>query len=140
MRGGKTADVSVAVATMPANPDADFTTGGPSGPVAPVPGHGALGLTLAPITPDASNALNLSPGATGAVVTAVKANSPADQAGLEPGDLLVGVGAQAVNNPGDAVTDIAAARKSGASAVALRIIRQGQPLFVGIALKKTDAG
>jgi serine protease Do len=140
MRGGKTADVSVAVATMPANPDADFTTGGPSGPVAPVPGHGALGLTLAPITPDASNALNLAPGATGAVVTAVKANSPADQAGLEPGDLLVGVGAQAVNNPGDAVTDIAAARKSGASAVALRIIRQGQPLFVGIALKKADAG
>jgi serine protease Do len=137
IRGGKSQDVSVAVATMPANPDADFQSGGATPPAAAA-AHGALGLTLAPITPDAASQLNLPPGAKGALIAAVKNNSPADQAGLQPGDLLVGVGPVDVTSPGDAVSDIAAARKSGASAVALRIIRQGQALFVGIALGKTS--
>jgi serine protease Do len=95
-----------------------------------------LGLTLAPLTQDGRSQLNLPSDATGAVVTAVRPNSPADQVGLQPGDLLVGVGAQTVTSPDDAVAAISAARKSGASAVALRIVRQGQALFVGIGLGK----
>ena len=38
------------------------------------------------------------------------------------------------------MTTINAARKSGAQALALRIIRQGEALFVGIDLKKSDQG
>jgi serine protease Do len=135
IRGGKQHDISVAVASMPTNPDADFQQGGPA-TAAPAPGQGALGLTLAPLTPDSRSQLNLPADAAGAVITAVKPNSPADQVGLQPGDLLVGVGAQAVTSPDDAVADIAAARKSGTAAVALRIVRQGQALFVGIGLGK----
>ncbi len=132
LRNGAQQSVSVAVTTMPANPDAAFQQNGgsQSGPAS----HGALGLTLAPLTPDARSQLNLPDSATGAVITAVTPNSPADVAGLQPGDLLVGVGATTVNTPADAVDAIATARKTGSGAVALRIIRQGQALFVGIDL------
>jgi serine protease Do len=118
---------------MPANPDAGFNQNGGANPSAPAQ-QGALGLTLAPLTPDVSSQLNLPSSATGAVITAVKPNSPADVAGLQPGDLLVGVGATNVNSPTDAVNAIVSARKTGSGAVALRIIRQGQALFVGIDL------
>jgi serine protease Do len=43
-----------------------------------------------------------------------------------------------VNTPDDVAAAIAAARKSGGGALALRIIRQGQALFIGIGLG--DAG
>jgi len=135
IRGGKQHNISVAVATMPANPDADFQTGGQS-PQAAAPAPGRLGLTLAPLTPDTAGQLNLPAGTSGAVIAAVKPNSPADQAGLQAGDVLVGVGAQNVTSPDDAVAGINSASQSGAAAVVLRIIRQGETLFVGVTLGK----
>ncbi len=136
IRDGKTHNISVAVAVMPSNPDADFQTGGAQ---APASGQSALGLTLAPLTQDDRSQLNLPSDASGAVISNVKPNSPADQAGLQPGDLLVGVGPQTVTSPDDAVAAIQAARKAGVPAVALRIIRQGEALFVGIGLGKSGA-
>ncbi|MDR3505292.1 MAG: Do family serine endopeptidase [Acidocella sp.] len=133
LRNGKQDTVSISVTTMPANPDAGFQQNG-NGNSGAAQQQGALGLTLAPLTPDARNQLNLPTSANGAVITAVKPNSLADQAGLQPGDLLVGVGATNVNTPDDAVAAIAAARKSSSGALALRIIRQGQALFIGIGL------
>jgi serine protease Do len=117
IRGGASHDISVAVATMPANPDADFNQNSNAGPAAAAPGQAGLGLTLAPLSPDIRSQLNLSAGATGAVIAAVKPNSP-DQA------------AAAIN----------AAKKSGTAAVPLRIIRQGQALFVGVTLAKPSQG
>jgi serine protease Do len=138
IRGGKTNSISVAVTTMPANPDASFQQGSGSQPQAAVPGNAGLGLTLAPLTPDLRSQLNLPADADGAVVAQVKPNSPADQAGVQAGDLLVGVGPADISDPDDAVNAINSAKKSGSPAVALRIIRQGQALFVGVALSKTN--
>jgi serine protease Do len=135
VRNGQTHNLSVAVATMPANPDAAFQQNA-NAPAAPTPGHAGLGLTLAPLTPDDRSQLNLPEDASGAVIAEVTPNSPADQAGLQAGDLLVGVGAKQITSPDDAVAAIDAAKKSGAPAVAVRIIRQGQALFVGIGLGK----
>jgi serine protease Do len=137
IRNGKSNALSVAVATMPANPDAGFQQGSAS-PNAPSPGHASLGLTLAPLTPDSRSQLNLPDGASGAVIASVKPNSPADQAGLQAGDLLVGVGPKDVTSPDDAASAIQSAKQSGAPAVALRIIRQGQALFVGVGLGKAS--
>ncbi len=137
VRNGKASSLSVAVATMPANPDAGFQQGSAT-PNPPAPGHASLGLTLAPLTPDARSQLNLPGGASGVVIVNVKPNSPADQAGIQAGDLLVGVGPKDVTGPDDAAAAIDAAKKSGAPAVALRIVRQGQALFVGIGLGKPD--
>ena len=134
IRNGKPESLSVAVATMPANPDAAFQQGGSSQPPAAVPGNAGLGLTLAPLSPDIRSQLNLPADASGAVVAQVKPNSAADQAGVQAGDLLVGVGPTDITGPDDAVNAINAAKKSGSPAVALRIIRQGQALFVGVNL------
>ncbi|MBU6425723.1 MAG: Do family serine endopeptidase [Rhodospirillales bacterium] len=140
LHDGAKQDVSVAVEEMPNNPDASFQEGSQGGNSQQSTSHGALGLTLAPLTPDLRNQLNLPQDATGAVIVDVKPNSLADQAGLQQGDLLVGVGPTNVTSPDDAVAAIKAARKSGAGAVALRIVRQGQALFVGIGLSGNDAG
>jgi serine protease Do len=137
LRNGKSNDISVAVATMPANPDQAFQQNASASPQ-PTPGHAGLGLTLAPLTPQARAQLNLPDSANGAVIAQVRPNSAADAAGLQPGDLLVAVGPAAINTPDDAVAAIDAAKKSGSPAVALRIIRQGQALFVGVGLGKTQ--
>jgi serine protease Do len=134
IRNGQSHELQVAVTTMPANPDASFTNGG-NAPSA-TPGDAGLGITLAPLTADARAQLNLPDDATGTVIVNIKPNSPADQAGLQPGDLLVGVGNKAVTNINDAASAISAAKTSGAPAVLLRIVRQGQALFVGIGLGK----
>jgi serine protease Do len=134
VRGGQNHELQVAVTTLPANPDADFQNGG-NAPNA-TPGKAGLGLTLAPITPDARAQLNLPDDATGVVITSVKPNSPSDEAGLQPGDLLVGIGNKDVNSVGAAVSAIDEAKKSGAQAVLLRIVRQGQALFVGVGTGK----
>ncbi len=136
MRNGQSHDISVAVTTMPANPDQSFQQANATAPAAPVPGHVSLGLTLAPLSPQLRGQLNLPDSASGAVIAAVRPGSEADQAGIQPGDLLVGVGGKTVGSPDDAVAGIDAAKKSGAPALALRIIRQGQALFVGIGLGK----
>jgi serine protease Do len=137
MANGKTHELSVAVTTMPANPNAGFEIGS-SGTTQT--GHASLGLTLAPLTFDSRSQLNLPGSTSGALVVGVNPNSLADQAGLEPGDLIVSVGSKAVTSPDQAVAAINAARKSGAKAVVLRIIRQGQSLFVGVDLSKNAQG
>jgi serine protease Do len=92
------------------------------------------------LTPDAQTQLHLPQGVTGAVIAAVKPNSAADQVGLQRGDVLIGVGDQDITSPTQAVAAIDQARKSGAGAVALRIVRGGEALFVGIGLGKANGG
>ena len=133
LRDGKTQSLTVAVAALPSNPDADFQQGSNAGP-AGTSNDVRLGLTLAPLTQDVRGQLNLPGDVSGAVIADVKPNSPADQVGLQTGDVVIGVGSKSVSSPDDAVADIDAAHKSGASAVLLRVLRQGQPIIVGIGL------
>ncbi len=69
----------------------------------------------------------------------VQPGSPAETAGLQPGDVIVGVGTHAVSNPSEAAN---AMRKAVTNdhAVALRIMRNGQALFVGVQLDQDNAG
>ncbi|MDE2515072.1 MAG: Do family serine endopeptidase [Rhodospirillales bacterium] len=96
--------------------------------------HGRIGLALAPITPQLRGQLGLPRDASGAVVRGVQPNSPADMAGIQQGDVIVGVGTEAVHSPGEAASAIAKAESGPNHAVALRILRNGQPAFVAIEL------
>ncbi len=58
----------------------------------------ALGLTVQDLTPDIAEQLGLEKDAKGVVVTSVLKASPAMQAGLEPGDLIVSVANKPVEN------------------------------------------
>ncbi len=92
---------------------------------------GSIGVGLTALTPDLRQQLGLDDGTHGAVVRSVKQGSPAEQAGIQPGDVLVGVGNKMVSGPKDAVDAVHAALRKGD--VALRIVRNGQMLFVAVA-------
>ncbi|MFN2426829.1 MAG: DegQ family serine endoprotease [Candidatus Binatia bacterium] len=58
----------------------------------------ALGLTVQDVTSDIAEQLGLDKNEKGVVVTSVLKNSPAAEAGLEPGDLVVSVGNEPVES------------------------------------------
>ena len=53
---------------------------------------------------------------------------------LQPGDVIVGVGTHPVNSPAEAAQGDATALNGNDHALALRVIRNGQPVFVGVTL------
>lgn len=93
--------------------------------------HPSIGLSLAPLTPDMRGQLNLSSHVKGAVVAGVQPGSAADNAGLQQGDVIVGVGSQEVKSPEQAVSAIHDAEK-GNTSVALRVMRNGRTAFVAV--------
>jgi serine protease Do len=97
-----------------------------------------LGVALAPLSPDMRNQLDVPDGTNGAVIREVQPGSPADQAGLQAGDVIVGVGGKSVGSPSEAVSAIRNAAKD--HAVALRIMRNGEPVFVGVNLDQSNEG
>ena len=130
LHNGETKSVSVKVGQMPSERMASSESGQQQGD------H--VGLALAPLSPDLRNQLDVPDGTRGAVVRQVEPGSPADQAGLQAGDVIVGVGGKKVTSPGDAATAIRGAAKD--HAVALRIIRNGESLFVGVNLDQSSEG
>jgi serine protease Do len=112
------------------------TTQGTGGDATAVPSQQALGLSLAPLTPDLARAANLPASARGVIVTAVDPNSDAAEQGLQRGDLVISVNNQAVATPAQLIAAVDAARKAGRTSVLL-LIQRGQsapPLFVGISI------
>ncbi len=130
LRGGKTQTVSVTVASMK-----DEAVAANEGAGNDQPG---VGVALAPITAEMRGELNLSAHTHGAIVADVKADSPAAQAGIRQGDVIVGVGSETVASPADAATAIRSAVHKD-HVVALRIMRDGQTAFVAIDMSKAPA-
>jgi len=99
-------------------------------PGAETPDAPRIGVQLAPITPQARQALRLPEEAKGAVVQGVEPGSRAEQAGLRPGDVIVGVGQSGTDDPEAVVRALREANAGGA--VALRILRDGRATFVAV--------
>jgi serine protease Do len=131
LRDGDSKSISVKVGNMPNDQTASAEQEGQDH-------HARLGLALAPLSPDLSNQLDVPDGTKGAVVRNVEPGSPAEQAGLQPGDVIVSVGGKKVSSPADAAKAIRGASKD--HAVALRIIRNGQAAFVGVNLDQSSEG
>jgi serine protease Do len=132
LRNGETQTVSVPVGQMPNDKTAD--AGNEKG----MP-QGKVGLALAPLSPDLRGRLDLPDGTKGAVVAQVQPGSPADAAGIQAGDVIIGVGSHAVTSPEEAVKAIHAATQGKDSALALRIIRDGQAAFVAVTVNQNGA-
>ena len=62
---------------------------------------GSLGLTVHSLVPEFARAVGLNPNLRGALIISVDPLSVADNAGLQPGDLIVEVQGQPVNNAND---------------------------------------
>ena len=101
-----------------------------------------LGLALAPITPDMREQLDLPKDVKGAVIAGIRDGSAAEQAGLRPGDVVLGVGGRRVASADEAVKAIreAMAGKDHHGSVALRVLRDGQSGFVAIDPSNSDEG
>lgn len=131
LHDGKTKDVSVKVGTLPNEQSASNEN--------PTSEHRAqIGLALAPLSPDMRNQLDVPDGTKGAVVQGVQPGSPAELAGLQPGDVIVGVGSHSVASPAEAAKAMRTAMNGTDHALALRIIRNGQPAFVGVTMGAQD--
>jgi serine protease Do len=129
---GASRTVSFALAQMPADRQVASTDESPQG-------RGKVGIALAELSPEIRGRLDLPKGTRGAVVEQVQPGSPAQDAGIRPGDVIVGVGPQAVTSPEDAVKAIRSASKD--QSLALRILRDGKSAFVAIDLTgNTDKG
>jgi serine protease Do len=64
-------------------------------------GKGRWGLSLADLTPDARNEVQVQPSVHGAIVEDVKPGSPADNAGLQRGDVIMEVDRHPVKSASD---------------------------------------
>ena len=67
-----------------------------------------VGVTLAPLRERLAERLGFDEDAAGLVIMRVKSESPAEQAGLQKGDLLVSIGSVAMEEPWDAKEIVAA--------------------------------
>jgi serine protease Do len=135
LHDGQSKDVTVKVGTLPNEQMAsNENQGGGSH-------HAQIGLALAPLSPDMRDQLQVPDGTQGAVVQGVQPGSPAEAAGLQPGDVIVGVGTHAVSSPSEAARAMRTALNGNDHALALRVIRNGQPVFVGVTVGgQNDAG
>ena len=111
VREGKPAQTQVALAELP---DEDQRQ------TAEAQGQGKIGLGLQTLTPDVANSLGLERGTRGAVVTDVVSGSPAERAGIKPGDVIVEVDRQAITSSDDAVAALHAPPKSGGHLLRVR--------------------
>jgi serine protease Do len=132
LRDGQDRDIAVKIGDQPTEKTARARPEEPSA-------HGQLGVALAALTPEARQQLDVPSGTEGAVIRTVRPGSPADEAGLRPGDVIVGVGSQNITSPSDASKAIGAALGAKGHAVALRVLRDGTTAFVGVTVDK-EAG
>jgi serine protease Do len=130
LRDGGSKAISVTVGTLPSD-QASGRVGNSA------QGSPALGVGLQALTPNLRQQLSLPDSVRGAVIAEVKSGSTAEQAGLQPGDVIVGVGEKNVSSPSETTRAIRESLKNN-QAVALRIIRDGQPAFVAVSPSEND--
>ncbi len=123
LRDGRTQTLTLPLGRMPDEDQAASAGGGEDDHAARV------GVALADVPRALARQLNLPPG-RGALVTAVEASSPADRAGVRPGDVIVEVNRHPVASPQAVVEAI---RKAPASEPLLvRIAREGGQLYAAL--------
>ena len=131
LRDGDSKTVAVKVGQLPNEQTASNDTGRSQS-------RDRIGLALAPLSPDLRGQLDVPDGTQRCGGAQRAARLTGRQAGLQAGDVIVGVGGKPVASPSEAANAIRGASKD--HAVALRIIRNGQPVFVGVNLDQNSEG
>lgn len=93
--------------------------------------RGVLGIGAQDITPELATAFNTT-SAKGAAVTQVLQDSPAQQAGLQVGDIITSINGSEVKSASDVVNTIGFLRVDSRASVGL--LRQGKPLSLTVSL------
>ncbi len=110
-RDGKALMLGAATAEMPMDDD-DSGTVGAAGQ-APAKPQKTLGIDLSTLSGAMAGRLGLPKGSKGAVVVGVDEDSPAAEAGVRPGDVVVEVDRKPVTTAAEAVAGLSASRNGG---------------------------
>jgi serine protease Do len=128
-RGGTSHDAEVTLGTLPKTQQlASADQGNGGGNQAMPSALKDFGLTLSPDT-------NAQDG--GVVISGVDPTGQAAEHGLQPGDVILSVGAKSVNTPADVEKMVANAKAGGHKAVLLRIKSGDQTQFVALTFAQT---
>ena len=93
-----------------------------------------VGMSLAPLTPEAKSQLNLKAQASGVLVNQVTPGGHADDSGVEAGDVILRVNGDKVTSPDQVVNAIRNAEQQNKNAIAIQVMRNGQPAYLGLQL------
>ena len=126
VRDGKRRTLSATVGEMKTE---ETASAGREGEEAP--GMPDLGLSVAPLTPQAAKQYGHDPDAKGVLVTTVDQGSPAAEVGLQEGDLITEVNHESVANVSEFRAAVAKANKN----ILLLVNREGASRFVVVRLK-----
>ncbi len=97
----------------------------------------AMGLGLAAITPDLRHAYNLDNTVDGVVITKVNPDSDAADKGIQPGDVVLSIGNQAVHSPAEIQRHITQAKAEGRDSVLVLLGSQEGERFVALKVGKS---
>jgi len=89
--------------------------------------RGVLGIRIQDLTPELAKAFNLKD-KKGAVISEIEPGSPAAEAGLQPGDIIITVNGQSIQNSAQLRTRIGLLRIG--DSVKLSVLRQGRTLHL----------
>ncbi len=93
--------------------------------------RGFLGVSIQGVTEDLAKSLKMKD-AKGAIVSDVHADSPAEKAGVKPGDVVVGVDGRMIEDNGD-LSSYIASKKPGTK-VDLKVLREGAEQTIAVTL------
>ncbi|HUY13625.1 MAG TPA: DegQ family serine endoprotease [Terriglobia bacterium] len=137
LRNGKPLSLKLTLGEQPAN----FAKGGPGGGQGPgvgqAPSQGALaGVQVQNIDADVRSQLGLPSNLNGVVITQLDHNSPAAQAGIGRGDVIISINRQPVTN----VSDFNRLAAQATRQTLVRLYHQGGIVFVVISPNSGDDG
>lgn len=98
--------------------------------------RGVIGVAIQEITPDLRQAFNLKANQQGVLVTDVNEDSPADKAGLRPGDIILSVNDSRTVSSGQLRSQLSIV--SIGETVELEILRDGKQRTVDVKVREPD--
>jgi serine protease Do len=97
-------------------------------------GDKVLGISVQAVTPKTAREMGLNK-AAGVIITEVATGSPAEQAGLEKGDIIYRVGNVEINDPAKFSKLISEAQKEGGALLLIRDVKSGNVGYIMVPLK-----
>lgn len=131
-RDGRAVSVTAVLGRTPST-EADIAPQHDTVPPIGKNGSRTLGLSVTRISPDTQHRYGLPPDARGVLVIGITPGSPAAEAGLLPGDILVMARNKPIDDPNDLEAAIDEARSAGRRAVLMLVQRRsGAERFVAV--------
>jgi len=127
VRDGKEQTVAVEIAKLKTDEQAS----------ADKPGEGPIGLALAPLSDENRDQLGVDESVHGVVVEHVAPDSRAADSGVQPGDIIVKIGNQAIRTPAEVVKTIHEAEQDKKQAVPLLVMRDGNTYYLALQLSES---